>query len=132
MADRSLAHKLGVGPDMTFSLVHAEPTFSLDLPPSVVIRHNARGRAQVVLAFFTRAARLESELDRLARIIFPSGSLWIAWPKRTSGRPTDLSDHVVRAAALARGLVDNKVCAVDDTWSALRLVWRVELRNERD
>jgi hypothetical protein len=128
MADRSLAHKLGVGPDTTFSLVHAEPTFSLELPPSVLIRRRARGSADVVLAF-TRAARLESELDHLARMVFPSGSLWVAWPKRASGRPTDLSDHVVRAAALARGLVDNKVCAVDDTWSALRLVWRVELRN---
>ena len=129
MADRSLAHKLGVGPDTTFSLVHAEPTFSLELPPSVLIRRRARGSADVVLAFFTRAARLKSELDHLARMVFPSGSLWVAWPKRASGRPTDLSDHVVRAAALARGLVDNKVCAVDDTWSALRLVWRVELRN---
>jgi hypothetical protein len=129
MADRSLAHKLGVGPDTTFSLVHAAPTFSLELPPSVLIRRRARGSADVVLAFFTRAARLESELDHLARMVFPSGSLWVAWPKRASGRPTDLSDHVVRAAALARGLVDNKVCAVDDTWSALRLVWRVELRN---
>jgi hypothetical protein len=129
MADRSLAHKLGVGPDTTFSLVHAEPTFSLELPPSVLIRRRARGSADVVLAFFTRGARLESELDHLARMVFPSGSLWVAWPKRASGRPTDLSDHVVRAAALARGLVDNKVCAVDDTWSALRLVWRVELRN---
>jgi hypothetical protein len=128
MADRSLAHKLGVGPDTVVALVHAEPTFSLELAPLVTIRRGARGRADVVLAFFTRAARLESELDRLAQMIYPSGSLWVAWPKRASGRPTDLSDHVVRAAALARGLVDNKVCAVDDTWSALRFVWRVELR----
>jgi hypothetical protein len=131
MADRSLAHKLGVGPDTTFSLVHAEPTFSLELPPSVLIRRSARGRAQVVLALFTRATRLESELDGLARMIFPSGSLWVAWPKRSSGRPTDLSDHAIRASALARGLVDNKVCAIDGTWSALRLVWRVEMRVER-
>jgi hypothetical protein len=128
MADRSLAHKLGVGRDTTFALVHAEPTFSLEVPPSVLVRRSARGRAQVVLAFFSRTARLESELDHLARLVYPSGSLWVAWPKRTSGRPSDLSDHVVRAAALTRGLVDNKVCAVDDTWSALRLVWRVELR----
>jgi hypothetical protein len=93
-----------------------------------VIRHGARGSAPMVLAFFTRATRLENEIDRLAQMIYPSGSLWVAWPKRTSGRTSDLSDHVVRAAALARGLVDNKVCAVDDTWSALRFVWRVEMR----
>lgn len=129
MADQSLAHKLGVVPGSTFSLVHAEPTFSLDLPPAVLLRRSARGSAHVVLAFFTRAGHLESELDRLARVIFPSGSLWVAWPKKASGHPTNLSDHVVRAAALARGLVDNKVCAIDDTWSALRLVWRVERRS---
>jgi hypothetical protein len=128
MTDRSLAHKLGVGSDSILSLVHAESTFSLELPPSATLRRGARGSADVILAFFTRAARFERELDHLAQMIYPSGSLWVAWPKRASGRPTDLSDHVVRAAALGRSLVDNKVCAVDDTWSALRLVWRVESR----
>ena len=128
MADRSLAQKLGVGPDTVLALVHAEPTFPFDLPPSAISRHGTRGTAQVVLAFFTRATRLESELDRLAQMIYPAGSLWVAWPKKSSGRLTDLSDHVVRAAALDRELVDNKVCAVDDTWSALRLVWRIESR----
>jgi hypothetical protein len=128
MASRSLAQKLGVGPETVFTLVHAEPAFSLELPPSVTLRRDARGRAHVVLAFFTRAVALESELDRLAHMMYPSGSLWIAWPKRASGRSTDLNDHVVRSAALVRGLVDNKVCAVDDTWSALRLVWRVQMR----
>jgi len=128
MAEQSLAHKLGVGPHTVMALVHAEPNFCLEVPPSALLRESARGRAEVVLAFFTRASRLESELDRLARMIFPSGSLWVAWPKRTSGRSTDLSDHVVRDTALSRGLVDNKVCAVDDTWSALRFVWRVEMR----
>ena len=61
-------------------------------------------------------------------MIFPAGGLWIAWPKKASGVSTDLSDHAVRAAALPRGLVDNKVCALDETWSALRLVWRREKR----
>jgi hypothetical protein len=129
MVDQTLAHKLGVVSGTTLSLVHAAPTFSLELPPAVLTRRGARGRAHVVLAFFTRAKRLESELDRLARMVFPSGSLWVAWPKKASGRATDLSDHAVRAAALSRGLVDNKVCAIDDTWSVLRLVWRVELRD---
>jgi hypothetical protein len=128
MTDRSLAQTLGVGPGTVLALVHAEPAFSLELPLSATLRRSARGDAHVVLAFFTRAARLESELDRLARMVYPSGSLWVAWPKRASGHATDLSDHVVRSAALVRGLVDNKVCAVNDTWSALRLVWRVELR----
>jgi hypothetical protein len=61
-------------------------------------------------------------------MIFPTVSLWITWPKRASRRTSDLSDHAVRGVALPLGLVDNKVCAVDDTWSALRLVWRRERR----
>ncbi len=84
--------------------------------------------ADVVLAFFTEAVELEPRLDRLGAMVFPAGGLWIAWPKRTSGVPTDLTDHAVRALALPRGLVDNKVCAVDGTRTGLRLVWRVELR----
>jgi hypothetical protein len=81
-----------------------------------------------VVAFFTKTATLEDRLDALGAMIFPAGGLWIAWPKRASGVSTDLSDHAVRAAALPRGLVDNKVCALDETWSALRLVWRREKR----
>jgi hypothetical protein len=57
-------------------------------------------------------------------MVFPSGGLWIAWPKKAAGVATDLSDDAVRRTVLARGLVDNKVCAVDETWSALRFVWR--------
>ena len=82
----------------------------------------------VAVAFFTSAAMLEKQLDSLGAMIFPAGGLWIAWPKKTSGVATDLGDNAVRAAALPRGLVDNKVCALDATWSALRLVWRRENR----
>lgn len=64
-------------------------------------------------------------------MVFPAGGLWIAWPKKASGIGTDLTDHAVREAAIAHGLVDNKVCAVDDTWTGLRLVWRVERRGSK-
>jgi hypothetical protein len=128
MATVSLAHKLGVRSDTVLAIVHAESSFALELPPAVSVRRSARRSADVVLAFFTRASDLDREIDHLGQMIFPAGSLWIAWPKRTSGRTSDLSDHAVRAAALPLGLVDNKVCAVDDTWSALRLVWRLERR----
>jgi hypothetical protein len=63
--------------------------------------------------------------------IFPAGAIWIAWPKRTSGVETDVTEDVVREVALPLGLVDNKVCAIDDTWSGLRLVWRREHRERR-
>ena len=88
----------------------------------------ARGTSDVVLAFFTREAKLERRLDRLGSMIFPSGGLWIAWPKRTSGLTTDLSDQATRRVVLHTGMVDNKVCAVDETWSALRFAWRREHR----
>lgn len=86
------------------------------------------GRADVVVAFFERRPVRERRVDALARTIFPDGGLWLAWPKRASGRSTDLSDEVVRQVALAHGLVDNKVCAIDATWSALRVVWRRQHR----
>jgi hypothetical protein len=79
-----------------------------------------------VVAFFTSTGTLEKRVDPLGAMIFPAGGLWIAWPKKTSGLATDLRDNAIRAAALPRGLVDNKVCALDETWSALRLVWRRE------
>jgi len=69
-----------------------------------------------------------AEGTTLALVMAPTGGLWIAWPKKSSGVATDLSDNAIRAAALPRGLVDNKVCALDATWSALRLVWRRENR----
>ena len=71
------------------------------------------------------ARRWPADSTALARAIFPDGGLWIAWPKRASGLETDLTEDVVRDLALERGLVDNKVCAIDDTWSGLRLVYRV-------
>ena len=71
----------------------------------------------------------EGQVEALGRAVFPDRSLWIAWPKRTSGIATDMTEDVMRAVALPFGLVDNKVCAIDATWSGLRLVWRKELRS---
>ena len=96
-----------------------------ELPDGVETRTSARGRLDVVVYFATSRAALTRRFDPLARAIFPDGGLWIAWPKRASGLETDLTEDVVRDLALERGLVDNKVCAIDDTWSGLRLVYRV-------
>jgi hypothetical protein len=85
-------------------------------------------RYDVIVAFVTRRAELEAELPRLRARMAPACGLWIAWPKRSSPLPTDMTDEVVRDVALPTGLVDNKVCAIDDTWSGLRLVIRRELR----
>ena len=80
------------------------------------------------MLFVTRRQALEKQVDELGQAVFPDRSLWIAWPKRSSGVTTDMTEDVVREVALPLGLVDNKVCAIDATWSGLRLVWRRELR----
>jgi hypothetical protein len=125
----SLATKLGVTEDAAVALLHAPADFEWTLPAGVQItRRRALAHADVALAFFTRRAQLEREVEPLSELVFPDGSLWVAWPKRTSGVSTDLTDHVARELALPLGLVDNKVCALDQTWTALRFVWRRERR----
>jgi hypothetical protein len=123
-----LAAKLGIKEDSRLTLLRAPEGLRLDLPSGVMVRHAARGSSDVVLAFFIRESELDQRLDRLGSMIFPSGSLWIAWPKRAAGLATDLSDLAVRRVVLRTGMVDNKVCAIDETWSALRFVWRREHR----
>ena len=123
-----LPTKLGLRPGMTLALLKAPPGVLAEMPSGVVVKHQARGRADVVVAFFVRRAELERRIGVLVTMVFPHGGLWIAWPKRASGVGTDVSDGVVREVALPLGLVDNKVCAIDETWSGLRVVWRRELR----
>lgn len=123
-----LAKKLGIVTGSRLVLLGMPDPLDLDLPPEVTVRRQARGAADVVLAFFTEVIALEAAIERLAAMVFPSGGLWTAWPKRTSKLETDLTDHEVRRIALPLGLVDNKVCAIDNEWTGLRLVWRREHR----
>jgi hypothetical protein len=91
------------------------------------VRRDARGRGllDVVIFFAPDWSALQGRFGSLANRLSPAGGLWVAWPKKASGVPTDLTEDVVRGVGLAAGLVDNKVCAVDDTWSALRFVFRL-------
>jgi hypothetical protein len=98
------------------------------LPDNVSVRTRARGSVDVILFFVKRRAELERRIERLIGALDPAGGLWIAWPKRSSGIETDVTEDVVRDVALPLGLVDNKVCAIDETWSGLRLVIRLENR----
>jgi len=123
-----LPKKLGITEGSTLALIEAPPGVVDGLPSGVTVKHQARGSADVVVAFFTQRAAFERRVGALAKMIFPSGGLWIAWPKRASGVETTMDEHVVRAAALPLGLVDNKICAIDETWSGLRVVWRRERR----
>lgn len=131
-----LPQKLGIKPAARLALVGAPKAFERTLGPLPEgVKRGELGRAKVpfdvIVAFFELEADFEAKLPRLERALQPSGGLWIAWPKRASGVPTDMTEDVVRKHALPRGLVDNKVCAIDDTWSGLRLVVRVENRAKR-
>jgi hypothetical protein len=80
------------------------------------------------VAFFESEAAFKKQLPQLQQALEPSGGLWIAWPKRAARVATDMTEDVIRKHALPRGLVDNKVCAIDAKWSGLRLVIRLENR----
>lgn len=130
-----LSQKLGIKPGSRVALVRAPEGFEHALEPmpdGARLRHQARGEHDVVLFFATRLAELERRFDTLARATQTAGGLWIAWPKRTAGVATDLRESIVRETGLAHGLVDNKVCAVDDTWSGLRFVYRLVDRPKRN
>ena len=99
-----------------------------ELPLGVEVLRRARHPLDVIVAFSVRRAALARRLPALRAALDPAGGLWIAWPKRSSGVDTDLSDSVVRELGLDAGLVDNKVCAIDATWSGLRFVYRLRDR----
>lgn len=104
-----------------------------DLPEGVTSASEATAEhhespAEVLIAFFSERRQLRELIPALAQRIFPAGAIWIAWPRRAAGHDSDIREHDVRAAALPLGLVDVKVAALDQDWSGLRLVWRVERR----
>ena len=123
-----LPKKLGIVEGSTLALIEAPQGVIDELPAGVTVKRQARGEADVVVSFFTRRRDFERRVESLAKMIFPAGGLWVAWPKRASGQETDMHEGVVREVALPLGLVDNKVCAIDETWSGLRVVWRRERR----
>jgi hypothetical protein len=126
-----LPKKLGISEGCRVALVGAPEGFEKTLTPMPAgVSFLGRVAAPVdVIVFFTRnRAHLERRFAALARKLVANGGLWVAWPKKASGVDTDLSDCVVRDFGLAHKLVDNKVCAVDDTWSALRFVVPLALR----
>jgi hypothetical protein len=128
-----LVRKLGIKAGARVGLVgppegFVESTLGA-LPDGVALRDGLRGGPlDVIVAFFDRRTRLERRLPALRRGLHPAGGLWVAWPKRSSGVATDLSETLVRELGLATGLVDNKVCAIDPVWSGLRFVYRLRDR----
>ena len=126
-----LPKKLGIKPGSRVAFVEAPENFSdtlHELPEDVVVKRRLRGPLDVILFFTTSRAKLERRIEKLRAALDPAGRLWVAWPKRASGVPTDVTENVVREIALANRLVDNKVAAIDETWSGLQLVIRLKDR----
>ena len=126
-----LPKKLGVKDGAAVAFLNAPEGFAGtlgDLPDGVTVHTRLRGPLDVIVFFTVRRADLERRIERLKAALDPAGRLWIAWPKRASRVETDMTEDVVRDVALPLGLVDNKVAAIDETWSGLQLVIRKELR----
>ena len=132
---RPLAQKLGIKEGHRVCLLRAPQGFAQHglgpLPDGVEILDELTAGADVVVTFQTERAVLEADRIPVTRVIWPAASWWVCWPKKASKVPTDITEDTVREVALPHGLVDNKVCAVDHTWSGLRLVVRRELRKGR-
>ena len=125
-----LTKKLGFKPGMTAVFLDAPHDVDelLGDLEGVSIRRALRGSADIVMCFVTARKDLERRAARLREAVAPDGMVWVCWPKRASKVPTDMTEDVVRDVLLPTGLVDNKVAAVDETWSGLKLVVRKELR----
>jgi hypothetical protein len=123
-----LAKKLGIKPDSTVAFVGETPPSALEVGPT-----DGVAPFDVVLAFVRHRDMLATSLQAWSALISPAGGLWICWPKKTARRlpayaDADMTEDDVREFGLPMNLVDNKLCAVDNEWSSLRLVWRVEHR----
>jgi hypothetical protein len=127
----SQARKLGLRGGSRVALDHAPPGWSFADPPEGLVRVARGGQVDVLVSFFERARDLPGRLPKLTERTYPDGALWILWPRRAGGHDSDLTDEVVRAAALTLGVVDVKVAAVDEDWSGLQFRWRRELRGRR-
>ncbi len=128
---RSLVEKLGIKPGMRIAILHPPRGYRATLgklPRGVTVTSVLRGVLPFIHFFTADRALLERQLSALLRTLAPDGAVWVSWPKKASGVPTDITEDVVRAVALPTGLVDIKVAAIDDVWSGLKLVRRLRNR----
>jgi hypothetical protein len=126
-----LPRKLGIREGSRLLLLGAPEGFATtlgELPLGVELVEPGATAVDVAILFAIDAATVEGRFSELAASLQPAGGLWIAWPKRSSGVASGLDENRVREIGLAAGLVDNKVCAIDTTWSGLRFVWRLRDR----
>jgi hypothetical protein len=125
-----LYKKLGIKSGMRVTVLDAPEDYWDLMPdlPDVQLAEPGDRELDLVHAFVTTRAQLRDAVRRYKRQILPSGTIWISWPKKSSGVQTEVTEDVIREEALPLGLVDVKVCAVDQVWSGLKLVIRKENR----
>jgi len=125
-----LINKLGIKSGFNVVFVNAPAGFAdtLDFPKDVVVREAGRTQLDFVLLFAKSQKELKQKFSLLAARLKPSGMLWVSWPKKTSGVQSDLNENIVRDIGLGKGMVDVKVCAVDEVWSGLKFVFRLKDR----
>lgn len=125
-----LPTKLGIKPGAAIVVIGQPDYGKLVSPLPVGARVVTRmpKQPEFVHLFATARTELAKHLDRLRPMLVPDGTIWVSWPKRASGVATNITEDVIREVALPLGFVDVKVCAVDETWSGLKLVIRIELR----
>ena len=132
-SETPLARKLGIKSGHVIALLDAPstlPELLAPLPDETDVRTSLDGGPfDVVVCFTTKRDELVRRIAQVRPVLTTAGGLWIAWPKKASKVPTEVTEDTVREVALPVGLVDNKVCAIDETWTGLRLVLRRELRS---
>ena len=127
-SQRSLADKLGIKPGTVVTALSTPPAYVkllAPMPADVTFVSRLGKRARFIHCFVTRRAELEQEFPAVARALADDGMAWISWPKKAAKVETDLTEDVVRALGFRAGLVDVKVCAVDEVWSGLKFVRRL-------
>ena len=128
---KPLFEKLGIKPGQRVCVINAPSDYE-DLieghVPALTITSTTRGKADIAHIFATSSAALARKLPALMKMIAPDGAVWVSWPKKAAKVKTDITEDVIRDVALPMGLVDVKVCAVNDVWSGLKLVIRKERR----
>jgi hypothetical protein len=122
---------LGIKPEFDVTFVNAPENFvkQLSLPPGVKLKSISRSKDLDFIHVFVKNQNALTTAFEYSRKMKPNGMLWVSWPKKTSGVPTDVNENLVRDVGLAAGLVDVKICAVDEIWSGLKFVYRLKDRS---
>jgi hypothetical protein len=126
-SETPLAQKLGIKPAMTVTVINEPADYRKllgEAADGVEVSDRTRTNSSFVHLFTTRRSELKRQLSRLRKKIPDASTVWVSWPKKSAGVPTDVTEDVIRAVALPLGFVDVKVCAIDETWSGLKLMVR--------